>query len=84
LKKLRPLIARIVRKIPDHDLEQVLDYLGRNHADVAFPEIVPEMIRSMRREESNAVKTPSQELAQAQVEPPADSYGDATASSLPM
>lgn len=56
MKQLRPVIARIIRKLPDKEMEAVLSFLGAQYPKEAFPEIVPALTSTMRREEENAQK----------------------------
>jgi hypothetical protein len=56
MKQLRPVINRIIKKIPDKDMEQVLGYLGSMFPKEAFPEIVPALTATMKSEQDYATR----------------------------
>lgn len=56
MKQLRPVINRIVKKIPDKDMEKVLGYLLAEFPKEAAPELVPALISTMKREEEYVKK----------------------------
>ena len=76
MKQLRPLIARIIKKIPEKDLEQMINYLGVTYPAIAFPEIAPFMSMVMKeRDEYRDALLNQKDKEKNQPEPPADSFG---------